>query len=62
MLYFVVVFFCYEQHAKAFSIVLFNVFVVHFVRPANGSDVAVIAACEKPEPLVNDDVVHYKIG
>ena len=37
-------------------------FVVHFMRPANGFDVGITRPGKPPESLVYDDVVHHKIG
>jgi len=36
--------------------------VVHFMRPANGADVGIVAAGKPLKTLVNDNLVHYKIG
>lgn len=37
-------------------------FVVHFVCPADGFDVSVVAARKQFEPLVDDDFMHQKIS
>jgi len=39
----------------------FEVLVVHFMRPANGADIGVVAAGKPFKPLVNDHFVHQKI-
>ena len=50
-----------QQHAEAFAIMTIEMFVMHFMRPANGTNVTVIAAGKPLESLMNDDIVHQKI-
>jgi hypothetical protein len=52
----------YVQHAKAFAMVLSEMFVVHFMRPSNGTHISIVAAGKPFESLVNDDIVYQKIG
>ena len=52
----------HEQHPKALAVFLSQVFVVDFVRLANGHQVHVLCPFEQGEALVNEDVVHHEIG
>ena len=36
--------------------------MVHFVSPSDGPDICIVAAGEPFEPLVNDDIMHNKLG
>ena len=50
------------KHTKAFAIVLFKMFMVHLMRPPDGSYVCVPAFAEPFKTLVNDYVMHHKIS
>jgi hypothetical protein len=52
----------YYQHTKTFPILLAQMFVVHFVRPANGSNILVVTTGKPFKPLVNNYIVYQKIG
>lgn len=59
--YFIPVGFGYVEHAETFAVFFANVLVVHFVCPANGANVYVIAAGKPFEALVNNDIMHQEI-
>ena len=52
----------HEQHPKALAVFLAQVFVVDFVRLANGHQVHVLCPFEQGEALVNEDVMHDEVG
>jgi hypothetical protein len=51
----------YYQHPKGFTILFIEVFVMHFMRPPDGADINIIAACKEFESLVDDDLMHHKV-
>jgi hypothetical protein len=61
-LYFLPVFFCHEQHTETFTLILVEVFMVHFMCPSYGAYVCIIAPGKPFKPLVNDYFMHYKIS
>ena len=61
-LHLIPVFLCNQQHAKAFAFFFFQVFVVHFMRPADGFYITVITAGKPFKTLVNDYIMHQEIG
>ena len=60
--YFIPIFFCNHQHTKAFTLLLAEVFVVHFMGPAYGADVGVVASGKPFKTLVYYYFVYNKIG
>jgi hypothetical protein len=52
----------HQQHSKAFTLVPFQMLMMHLVRPAYGPYISAVAPREPFEPLVNDDIVHNKIS
>ena len=59
---FVPIFFCYEQHAETFTFVFIQMLVMHFVCPANGANIHIVASCKKFYALVNNYIMHNKIS
>jgi hypothetical protein len=52
----------YPQHAKAFPFLLAYMFVVHFMCPAYGLEIAVIRIPENLEPLMYKNIMHQEIS
>ena len=50
------------QHPKALSLLLAQMFVMHFVRPADGPHISVPASGEPFEALVYDHIMYQEIG
>jgi len=61
-LHFLPIFFCNVQHTKGFAVFFLQVFVVHFMGPANGFNIAVLRTGKPFYTLVDDDFVYKKIG
>lgn len=51
-----------KQHPEAFAFFFAKVLVVHFVCPAYGARISVVDVAEQLKTLVDEDVVHDKIG
>ena len=49
---FVSILFCDYEHSKTFTIVFFQMLVVHFMCPPDTPDVNIVTTCEKPYSLV----------
>ncbi len=58
---FVPVFFCDHQHSKAFTLIFFQMLMMHFMRPPDTSHIYIIAACEKFYSLVDYNIMYQEI-
>ncbi len=52
----------HPKHAKTLTMLFTQMFVVHLVRPAYGTEVDVIGLAQPLEPLMDKNVVHKKVG
>src|SRR5574338_1450197 len=56
------IFFGHVQHAETFAIMTIQVFMMHFMRPANSPYISVIAPGKPFEALMNDHIMHQEIS
>jgi hypothetical protein len=52
----------YKEHAKTFAFFFAQMLVVYFVRFAQGTEIEIVGAAKELEALMDQDVVHHKIG
>jgi hypothetical protein len=52
----------HEQHAKAFSFVFIQVFMVHLMCPSYGAYISAATSREPFETLMNDDIMYQEIS
>jgi hypothetical protein len=50
------------KHSEAFAMIFIEVFVMHFMRPANSPDIGIGAAREPFEALMDDHIMNNEIG
>ena len=51
----------HPQHAKAFPIVLVEVFVMHFMGATNGFEISIVGFSQNLKALMDENIVHKKV-
>ena len=50
------------KHTKAFPFFFVYIFMMYFVSPSNSSGIFVIRVSKKFKPLMNKNIMDYKVG
>jgi hypothetical protein len=51
----------HQQHTETFAVVPVKMFMMHFMRPADGPHIVAVAFGKPFKPLVNDHIMNQKI-